>query len=262
MNPERALVAPASSQLLDRSGIEMQRSLGSRVGRYLVTVVGGITAAIATMLVSPTLGILAMLATLFGPPLVFFGRRFVRFVRAGFAATGAFRLAKHAVAARLGETAEGQWVRVRGHVLPGPSFTSAGGQPQVVLAWYLGTLGGLSMRSNVGRRELHGVDFTLAAPGGEFVRVRVAGARYLGSPTVVPLAWFEERPLHVRVTDDSRGEVASIYREHVVAVGDELEVLGFLRREIDAGAASGFRGARPTQVLSARPPWARLIRRP
>ena len=261
MDPERALVAPASSQLLDRSGIEMQRSLGSRVGRYLVTVVGGTTASVATMLVSPTLGILAMLATLFGPPLVFFGRRFVRFVRAGFAATGAFRLAKHAVATRLGETAEGQWVRVRGHVLPGPSFTSAGGKPQAVLAWYLGSLGGLSKRSNVGRRELHGVDFTLAAPGGEFVRVRVAGARYLGSPTVVPLAWFEERPLHVRVTDDSSGEVASIYREHVVAVGDEVEVLGFLRREIDA-AETGFRGVRPTQVLGARPPWALLIRRP
>ncbi len=112
------------------------------------------------------------------------------------------------------------------------------------------------------RRELHGVDFTLAAPGGEFVRVRVAGARYLGSPAVVPLTWFEERPLQVRVTDDSKGEVATIYREDVVAVGDEVEVLGFLRREIDAGAETGFRGARPTLVLAARPPWALLIRRP
>ena len=53
-----------------------------------------------------------------------------------------------------------------------------------------------------------------------------------------------------------------MYEEDVVMVGDEIEVLGFLRREVDPQAESGFRGARLALVLRARPPWALLIRRP
>jgi hypothetical protein len=94
------------------------------------------------------------------------------------------------------------------------------------------------------------------------VRVSVAGARYLDRPSVVPNERFERRPLAARSTGDRGIEVASVYQEDVVAVGEEVEVLGFLRREVDPAAESGFRGVRPIPVLRSRSPWALLIRRP
>jgi hypothetical protein len=264
MSDERALVAPARSQLLDRAGLEAERSVAERAVRYVLGVSTGVlVATVAGVLSAWPVGALALLATIFGPPLAFLGRRTLRFVRAGFAATGAFRLAKHPVLTRFDGVGEGQWVRVRGHVLPGPGFVSAGGRPHTVLACYIGTLGRLRGSGLAARRwELHGVDFSLALEGGERVRVRVAGARYLGRPSVVPVEWFERRPLSVRNTDPQATEVASVYQEDVVAVGDEVEVLGFLRREVDTEAESAFRGARPALTLRARPPWALLIRRP
>jgi hypothetical protein len=264
MKEERALVAPARSQLLDRAGLEAERSVGARAVRYILGISTGVlVATVAGMVSAWPVGALALLVTIFGPPLAFLARRTLRFVRAGFAATGAFRLAKHPVLTSFEGVVEGQWVRVTGHVLPGPGFTSAGGRSQTVLACYVGTLGRLRGSGVAARRwELHGVDFSLALASGERVRVRVAGARYLGRPAVVPVEWFERRPLAVRNTDPQATEVASVYEEDVVAVGDEIEVLGFLRRELDPQAEAGFRGARPALTLRARAPWALLIRRP
>ncbi len=264
MDEERALVAPASSQLIDRAGVEVERSLGSRAGRYVVLVTAGVAVAtVAGALGGTPLGAATLLVTLVGPPLVFLARRVLRFVRAGFAATGAFRLAKHRLRASFDGLAEGQWVRVRGQVLPGPTFTSAGGQAQAVLACYVGTLGGLRASIDAAQRwELHGLDFSLAVPGGERVLIKVAGARFLDRLSVVPDEWFDRRPLASRNTDRRGVEVAAVYGEDVVMVGEEIEVLGFLRREVDPRSESGFRGARPIPVLRARPPWALLIRRP
>jgi hypothetical protein len=263
MNEERALVVSASTQLLDRSGIEVERSVGVRAGRYVMGVsVGMALATILAIVAGARVGVLALLGVLFGPPLAFFAGRVVRFARAGFAAAAAFRMAKYPLSTRLAQTREGQWVRVRGQILPGPTFTSAGGKPRVVLACYVGTLA--SLRPSLGgdrRWELHGIDFNIAAVGGERVRVRVAGARFLGRPSVVPVEWFERRPLASRNTDRRGIEVASVYGEDVVAVGDEIEVLGFLRREIDPAAEAGFRGSPLTLVLGARQRWSLLIRR-
>ena len=264
MNEERALVASTSSRLLDRAGIEVERSLASRAGRYVLLVTGGIAVAtVAGAVGGATAAALTFLVTLFGPPINFFGRRVLRFARAGFAATGAFRLAKHPVLDSFTGVNEGQWVRVRGHVLPGPTFTSAGGRARAVLACYVGSLDRLRPSLHAARRwELHGLDFAIAAAGGDRVRVKVAGARYLDRPSVVPVERFEQRPLAIRSTDAHGIEVASVYEEDVVVVGDEVEVLGFLRREVDPAAESGFRGARLMAVLGSRPPWALLIRRP
>jgi hypothetical protein len=264
MSEERALVASTSSRLLDRAGIEVERSLATRAGRYVVLVTAGIAVAtVAGALGGPTLAAATVLVTLFGPPFTFFGRRVLRFVRAGFAATGAFRLAKHPVLTTFEGIGEGQWVRVRGHVLPGPTFTSAGGRARAVLACYVGSLDRLRPSLHAASRwELHGLDFAIATSGGERVRIKVAGARYLDRPSVVPVERFEQRPLAIRSTDAHGIEVASVYGEDVVAVGDEVEVLGFLRREVDPTAESGFRGARLMPVLGARSPWALLIRRP
>ncbi len=264
MSGERALAVSPSARLIHRAGIEVQRSLASRAGRYVVLVTSGIAVAtVAAIVVGPTTGAALMFATLFGPPCTFLGRRTLRFVRAGFAATGGFRLAKHPLSTTLEGAAEGQWVRVRGHVLPGPTFTSAGGRDGAVLACYVGTLDRFRPSLHGTRRwELHGLDFALGMSSGERVRIHVAGARYLDQPSVVPDERFIGRPLAASSASDGSIEVASVYQEEVVAVGDEVEVLGFLRRELDPDAESGFRGARATPVLRSRAPWALLIRRP
>jgi hypothetical protein len=268
MGGERALVVSPSARLLHRTGIEVERSLATRAGRYVVLVTSGIALATVTgALLGPGIGAALIFVTLLGPPGTFLARRTLRFVRAGFAATGGFRLAKHPLSTTLVGAAEGQWVRVRGHVLPGPTFTSAGGRTRTVLACYLGVLDRLRPSLRATRRwELHGVDFAIAMAGGERVRINVAGARYLDRPAVVPDERFTGRPLATSSSGDSTNEnsleVASVYQEEVVAVGDEVEVLGFLRREVDPDAESGFRGNRPIPVLRARSPWALLIRRP
>jgi hypothetical protein len=264
MNDERALVTSPSSRLLDRAGVEVERSLASRAGRYVMLVTSGIAVAtVAGALGGPTAAAVTFLVTLVGPPAAFLGRRVLRFVRAGFAATGAFRLAQHSVLSSFAGIREGEWVRVRGHVLPGPTFTSVGGRTRAVLACYVGALDSLRPSLRAARRwELHGLDFYVATPDGERVRVKVAGARYLDRPSVVPVERFERRPLAIRSTDAEGTEVASVYEEDVVVVGDEVEVLGFLRREVDPAAESGFRGGRLVPVLGARAPWALLIRRP
>jgi hypothetical protein len=264
MSPERALVVSTSARLIHRAGIEVERSLASRAGRYVVLVTSGISlATVVVVALGPTTGAALMFATLFGPPCAFLGRRAVRLVRAGFVATGSFRLAKQPLSTSLDSAGEGQWVRVRGHVLPGPSFTSAGGRAGAVLACYVGTLDRLRFSLRATRRwELHGLDFSVGLAGGERVRVSVAGARYLDGPTVVADEKFERRPLATSSGSGEEGlEVAAVYQEEVVAVGDEVEVLGFLRRELDPQAESGFRGGRPVPVLRSRPPWALLIRR-
>jgi hypothetical protein len=262
MGQQRALVASPHARLLDRAGVEVQRSLASRASRYMVFVTTGTAlATMAGVLGGLTPAAVTVLATVLVPPVAFLGRRVQRFVRAGVAASGVYRLAKHPVLPSLAGIAEGQWVRVRGHVLPGPSFISAGGRARVVLACYVGTLDSWRPSLRGGRRwELHGVDFSLATAAGERVLVKVAGARYLDRPALVPIARFERRPLAIRSAEGI--EVASVYDEDVVAFGDEVEVLGFLRRDIDPGAESGSRGAPLTAVLDARHPWALLIRRP
>jgi hypothetical protein len=264
MSQERALVVSPSCQLIHRAGIEVESSLATRAGRYVMFVSSGVILATAgAALFGAPIGAVMMLVTLFGPPCTFLGRRTVRFVRAGFAATGGFRLAKHPLSTSLATTSEGHWVRVRGHVLPGPSFTSAGGRTGAVLACYVGRLDRLRPSLHATRRwELHGLDFSLAMAGGEQVRVSVASARYLDRPSVVPDERFLGRPLATSSTDEGGIQVASVYDEDVVAVGDEVEVLGFLRRELDPAAESGFRGPRPIPVLRSRSPWALLIRRP
>jgi hypothetical protein len=263
MDQERALVSPGRSQLVDRSGIASDPPPGARVVRYVLGVTGGgLLASAAAMLSLPTVAVLTTLVSFFGPPVVFLTRRTARFVRASAAAAAAFRLAKCPPHTSLDGVAEGQWVRVQGHVLPGPGFTSAGGRPQSVLASYVGTLGPLRGSGPAFRRwELHAVDFGLALDSGDRVRVRVDGARYLGRPAQVPRELFDRRPLAVRHTDRKGFEVATVYDEDVVVVGDEVEVLGFLRRELDPTAEPGLRGVRPTATLGARPPWAVLIRR-
>jgi hypothetical protein len=263
MSQERALVVSPSSRLIHRVGVEVERSLAKRAGRYVVLMTSGIAlATLSGIALGATAGATIMFVTLLGPPCTFVGRRTLRFVRAGFAATGGFRLAKYPLSTSLEGASEGTWVRVRGHVLAGPTFTSAGGRTSVVLACYVGTLDRMRPSLRATRRlELHGLDFSLAMAGGERVRVSVAGARYLDRPSVVPDERFERRPLAASGTGDGGLEVASVYLEDVVAVGDEVEVLGFLRRELDPTAESGFRGARPIPVLRSRSPWALLIRR-
>jgi hypothetical protein len=152
---------------------------------------------------------------------------------------------------------EGQDVVVRGHVLPGPGFTSAGGREGVVLASYLGTVGDLRGGALGPTRlwELHGVDFALALGGGEEVRVRVERASLRLGPLDFPARLLARQPVAVRPLGPGRDSavVAAVYDEQVVAPGDVVEVFGVLRREVDPTMEAGSRTPRLRNTLVSTP---------
>ena len=150
---------------------------------------------------------------------------------------------------RLGSVPEGRWVRVRGQVVGGSGFTSAGGQPHAVLASYLGSVGGISDRGGRAhyKWELHGIDFQLALEQGEEAIVRVSHATVVERPARIPPDLASQRPLASRAvaTDHQhRDQVACVYRERVVRSGDWIEVMGLLRREVDPQYHADPRGVR------------------
>jgi len=140
------------------------------------------------------------------------------------------------VVTTLAGAPEGRWIRVRGQVVAGAGFTSASGRANVVLASYLGCVGGIFNRGGRARAgwELHGVDFQLALESGEPVTVRVAHATLLGRPARFPGSLATQRPLASRRLDRAergrRDQVASVYDERVLAPGDWVEVTGLVRR--------------------------------
>jgi len=152
--------------------------------------------------------------------------------------------------ATLGAVPEGRWVRVRGRVVAGSGFTSAGGQRNTVLAGYLGSVGGISDRGGVARYrwEVHGVDFQLALEQGEQAIVRVGNATLAECPARIPADLASQRPLASRAvvttSQPHRDQVACVYREWVVTSGDWVEVMGLMRREVDPGYQADPRGVR------------------
>jgi hypothetical protein len=166
----------------------------------------------------------------------------------------------------LAELPEGGWARVRGRVVPGETFTTASGRSGAVVVRYLGAVGPLREATSPDAlaAELHGVDFRLALPGGEQVRVEVAGARFEGPPVRLTTEDVSHPPLAVRALGAERlgreGRAASVYHEEVVAIDDEVEVAGRLFREIDPQSEGGSRGARVTAVLRASGRRALVVR--
>jgi len=159
------------------------------------------------------------------------------------------------VVSALAEAPEDNWIRVRGQVVAGAGFTSASGRANVVLAAYLGCVGGILNRGGRARVgwELHGVDFDLALESGEHATVRVDHATLLERPARFPASLATQRPLVSRRLDRAergrRDQVASVYDERVLAPGDWVEVIGLVRREVDPAVEAGPRGVRLRSLL-------------
>jgi hypothetical protein len=178
---------------------------------------------------------------------------------------GRAKLARAPLQASLAALAPGQRVRLVGVVLPGPSFTSAGERRDVVLAGYFRSLGGMRRRFSDAsfRWELHGMDFTLALDTGAHVRVDVTHVRFLRERLRFDPSAVERRPLAVfdREDDEQGPCVASVHAEETVAVGESVEVLGVLTREVDPLADAGPRSAKLVLVLRGTRRRPLLVRR-
>jgi hypothetical protein len=104
--------------------------------------------------------------------------------------------------------AAGGWVRVRGRVLEGPGFVSASGRADCVLACYSGWVGRDQPEA---RAEVQVVSSCLVLVGAEVVEVALDGAV------------FVEQSLRL----------SSRRQEQTIAVGDEIQAVGYLLRVID-----------------------------
>jgi hypothetical protein len=132
--------------------------------------------------------------------------------------------------------AAGACIRVRGRVLAGPSFMSASGRENCVLACYAGLLAGQDDLE--ARAEVHAVPSCRLIAGEVLLEVALDGARYL------------ERPLRLLPR----------LHEQTIAVGDEVEVLGRLVRAIDP-EGGGYRTPGLKLVLGGDDRRPLLIRR-
>jgi hypothetical protein len=215
--------APQGTLLLDRGPAWRKGSLWTLLVRawqvlFILGVLalvagpaGSMVAFVGVLWLSPWLGLLAADSRLVQR--IRTGRQLLRRGRLRRAAHRRLRGMPLRVGA-LGPPGAG-WRRVRGRVLDGAGFASAGGRQGCVLAHYAGLVGEAGDREP--QVELHAVPSFLLVVGDEIVEVALADARYV------------ERPVSVEV---ARGADA-VQHEQTVAAGDEIEVLGYLGRQID-----------------------------
>ena len=202
----------------------------------------------ARLNVLPVLGLFAYVVVVL---LGLGGRRWWRWMRWRAADR---RLGRAAKGATRETAAAGRQIRVRGTILPGVGFTSAGGRPSAVLVSYFGGFARVrgDARATSLRWELHGTDFTLALEGDERITVRVVGATLLGRPSRFPRRILEQRPIFARPT--KVGHAAFVYGEDTFGPGDEIEVVGVPSIEVDPSGEPARRRDPPvTRVLASAP---------
>jgi hypothetical protein len=282
---DRALVVAARVRIIESRGLGRPSAAGGRghpggspawpidpemMAPVKWTLLLGLTAVavalwLAAGLSSPFLSVCAALAALaFGPARRRLTRWAIALRRWAVRERGRHTFGREPLLERLADIPAGRRCRVRGRVLPGDGFTSAGGRKDAVLAAYLGTTSdpGPEAGGALGRWELHGVDFSLALAEGERVRVMVARASLVTDPPVFDEAILDRPPALARQLRGRRGRprVARLYEEEVIAAGDVVEVLGFLERRVDPHGQASHRGTPMGLVLCGRPLRRLLIR--
>lgn len=166
----------------------------------------------------------------------------------------------------------GEVVKVRGRVMAGPTFETAGRRRPAVLASYAGTVTYVQGHITDGfSRPLHetrGFDFSVDLESGERVVVRARGAYFLSQPPETRrLFWGRNlqglpTPLRRLARTEERGAVTeTILGESSLSPGEEVEVVGVLDHEVCPEASAAGRGARLQAVLRAGPMTPLLIRR-
>ena len=158
-----------------------------------------------------------------------------------------------ATPSEVDDVGPGDWVRVRGRVVEGPSFTSASGQPRCVLAFYLGWVGNLRQgdRDSYAQAELYAVPTCTIVVHGEVFEVDLSGAHFLERRSHVDGRLLASGALALRRVALPYGTkvAAQVQYQEVVAVGDEIEVFGHLARRIDRSAAGAYRRPSLKNVL-------------
>jgi hypothetical protein len=166
----------------------------------------------------------------------------------------------------------GEVVKVRGRVLSGPTFETAGRRRPAVLASYAGTVTYVTGHITDGfSRPLHetrGFDFSVDLETGERVVVRARGAYFLSQPPETrTLFWGRNMqglptPLRRLARMEERGAVTeAILGESSLSPGEEVEVVGVLDHEVCPEASAAGRGARLQAVLRSGTLTPLLVRR-
>jgi hypothetical protein len=127
---------------------------------------------------------------------------------------------------------QGDRVRLRGKVAPGPTPPRAGTPRDATLALYVGQVRRLDGK-NVTLHEVRGQDFRLQLDNHESAAIDVRGALWVTVGSTLGEPRVHDEPLWSRVDDAERGIVVFVHAEELIRPGDEIEVLGTLDYVID-----------------------------
>lgn len=166
------------------------------------------------------------------------GRGFARLLRRA-------RLGTQPPLGQLPQTLDGRPVRIRGVVEAiGPVFESPGSAESVVFARTIFLNQPRPAQPRSMSDELRGVDFHIRLDSGERVEVAAAEVRLAGAPKRIFRPNLPE--LQRRGGDDRRSLILGLpplVREQSLHVGDTIEALGVLQRQVaPAGEAVSGRG--------------------